>query len=170
MQKIRSADLGNPITFRDASKFYKRASVFSDSSPSKPKNSFKSLLSVTRLLVEKSVSPALAQLKFDGNKRAISVTVEDISTICESIAVTILEQDNQASLVQIINSLYEYKKGDGRFSLKRQTGASVVAHFVAKSQFTANIQDAVAINIYSEVFSALSNLATEQILAEASKE
>ena len=158
MQKTSSADIGNPLTFRDGSKVYKLAIQCKNQNSGE----FKRFVLFTQKLVKKSVPPALAKMKELGVTSIPIVTKENVLSIAQSIALhAISEKEEYGSLYQVINSLSTYKKGDGRFSLRGQTVASVVAHVVANNQFTCNHQDAIAVNIFSEVWSALNNLAAQ---------
>ena len=171
MQKTGPANSGNPITFREANRFYKlaiatrAASTMSQEAYSRKLNR---LISFSRKLVEKSAPHALAEMREMGVESIPAVGRQNVLDIGQAITLQVVsKEDVPLSLLQIINSMSEYKKGDGRFSLRGQTGASVVAHIIGRSQYVANHQNAIAVNIYGEVWRALNTLATEQLTAEA---
>ena len=157
MLKISSSNVGNPITYKDAQRFYKLAILGDD----------KRLMEFAKKLVEKSIRPALVEMNRMGVKNTVVVSQRNILDITQTIVSQVVSKDEVPnSLLQVINSLSEYKNGNGRFSLRGQTGASVVAHVIARSQQITNHQNGIAVNVYSEVWLALNKLATEQLMTE----
>jgi len=158
---------GNPITFRDAAKFYSKVQKLERAQGGvRIWHANERLLELSEKLVKKAV-PAVFNghrsngfFHFQNGAEHIEITARD----CHAIAMYISNLSSDTpDLNSRIDNLKAYKNSEeAKFSLKGQTFSSVWKHIEMRSHALFNHQGAIAVEIFAEIKKQVDKLITER--------